>query len=242
MPRLLTGDEVYTELSSIVAYREPTSTHGDTLTTDAQAVADISIDLTSATNFVANDPILISGDQGSELNEISAIAVLVATLKRKVLFANSIGSRVLGLVRIPLGHIGEDSAEFSGAPTVNAVPAATSKTPIAYIAVGGELSGRFSLTGFNVLNMQLAFGAAESEIGTGVVGDPYRGAIGRAAMGTQGILCFKATGLRKDGSTIEVDFVDVTITGSPTMNVSGKTGRPIPVEFRAITHVINIWK
>jgi hypothetical protein len=131
---------------------------------------------------------------------------------------------------------------IAGAPTINAVPAATSKTPVAYISVGGELTFRFGLLGFNIENLQTAFGAPESVQGTGTPADPYRGAIGRAAMGGQGLLCIKFTGLRKDGWTVELDAVGCSITGSPTANASGKTARPIPVEGRCLTHVINIYK
>jgi hypothetical protein len=242
MPRLLTGDEVFESLSSIAAYREVVGTHGDSTTSVASVVGTASDTVVSGTNFVSNDPAYIVGDQGAELNEVSSIASNVITWKRKRLFADAIGALVKEMLRIPLGHIGEDSAEFSGAPTVNAVPAATSKTPIAYISVGGELTGRFSLTGFNILNVQLAFGAAESELGTGTPSDPYQGAIGRSAMGFPGLLCFRATGLRKDASVVEVDFVGVTISGSPTVNISGKTARPIPVEFKALTHIVRVWK
>jgi hypothetical protein len=56
------------------------------------------------------------------------------------------------------------------------------------------------------------------------------------------LLCIKFTGLRKDGWTVELDAVGCSITGSPTANTSGKTARPIPVEGRCLTHVINVYK
>lgn len=242
MPRTLLGDEIIESLSSVAAYREVVGVHGDSLTTVASAVGSNTDTVASGTNFASNDPAYIAGDQGAELNEVSAIATNVITWKRKRLYADSIGAVVKEMTRIALGHIGEDSAEISGAPTINAVPAATSKTPVAYISIGGELTFRFSLLGWNIENVQLAFGAPESVQGTGTPADPYRGAVGRAAMGTQGILCFKFTGLRKDGYTVEVDMVGCSITGSPTANASGKTSRPIPVEGRCLTHVINIYK
>jgi hypothetical protein len=242
MPRLLTGDEIIESLSSVAAYREVVGTHGDSTLSVASVSGTTSDTVVSGTNFVSNDPAYISGDQGAELNEVSSIATNVITWKRKRLFSDSIGALVKEMTRIPLGHISEDSAEISGTPAINAVPAATSKTPIAYISVAGELTFRFGLLGWNIENVQLAFGATEAVIGTGIPSDPYEGAIGRAAMGASGLLCIRFTGLRKDGSTVEVDAVGCSITGSPTANVSGKTARPIPVEGRCLTHIVRVWK
>jgi hypothetical protein len=242
MPRTLLGDEIIESLQSVAAYREVVGTHGDSTTSVASVVGTNSETVVSATNFTSNDPIYIAGDQGAELNEIASIAALVLTLKRKRLYADSIGAVVKEMVRVALGHIAEDSAEISGAPTINAIPAATSKTPVAYISIGGELTFRFGLLGFNIENLQLAFGAPESVVGTGTPADPYRGAIGRAAMGSGGLLCMKFTGIRKDGWSVELDAVGCSITGSPAANASGKTARPIPVEGRCLTHVISIYK
>jgi hypothetical protein len=194
MPRTLLGDEIIESLSNVAAYREVVGVHGDSLTTVASAVGSNTDTVAAGTNFGSNDPAYIAGDQGAELNEVSAIATNVITWKRKRLYADSIGAVVKEMLRIPLGHIGEDSAEISGAPTINAVPAATSKTPVAYLSVGGELTFRFSLLGFNIENLQTAFGAPESVQGAGTPADPYRGAIGRAQMGGQGLLCIKFTG------------------------------------------------
>jgi hypothetical protein len=242
MPRTLLGDEIIESLSSVAAYREVVGGHGDSLTTVLSVVGSNTDTVASGTNFASNDPAYIAGDQGAELNEVSSIATNVITWKRKRLYADSIGAVVKEMTRVALGHIAEDSAEIAGAPTINAVPAATSKTPVAYISVGGELTFRFGLLGFNIENLQTAFGAPESVQGTGTPADPYRGAIGRAQMGGQGLLCIKFTGLRKDGWTVELDAVGCSITGSPTANTSGKTARPIPVEGRCLTHVINVYK
>ncbi len=240
MPRLLTGN-VIESLTSVAAYREVVGTHGDSTTSVASVVGTATDTVVSGINFVSNDPAYIAGDQGAELNEVSSIAANVITWKRKRAFADAIGAIVKEMLRIPLGHIAEDSMQVSGAPTVNAVPAATSKTPVAYIAIGGELTFAFGLLEFNILNMQMAFGTAENELGTGTPSDPYQGAIGRAAMVSAGLLCIRSTGLLKDGKTVEVDMVGCTITGSPSANLSGKTAKPIPVEGRCLTHIVRIW-
>jgi hypothetical protein len=135
MPRTLLGDEIIESLSNVAAYREVVGVHGDSLTTVASAVGSNTDTVAAGTNFGSNDPAYIAGDQGAELNEVSAIATNVITWKRKRLYADSIGAVVKEMLRIPLGHIGEDSAEISGAPTINAVPAATSKTPVTYLSV-----------------------------------------------------------------------------------------------------------
>jgi hypothetical protein len=108
----------------------------------------------------------------------------------------------------------------------------------AYIAgdAGAELN-EISAIATNVITWKRKRLYADS-----IGADPYRGAIGRAQMGGQGLLCIKFTGLRKDGWTVELDAVGCSITGSPTANASGKTARPIPVEGRCLTHVINVYK
>ena len=242
MARLNTGDEVFESLTAIDLYREAPAAHGDTLTTAAILQSDLTTTVAAITNFAALDPVLIAGDAGHELNSVDgAPAGLIITLLRKLVFAQSIGARVVEMVKVPIGHIGEDSAEYSGSPAVNAVAAATSKFPIAYIAVGGELGFKFSLLGYNIENLQLAFGVVENVIGVGTAADPYQGGVGLSSP-PHGLLAFRARGVRKDGSLTEVDFLGCTITGSPTENISGKSGRPIPIEGRCLNHVKRIWK
>jgi hypothetical protein len=242
MARLNTGDEVLESLTAIDLYREATGTHGDTLTTAAILQSDLTTTVAAITNFTTLDPVLIVGDAGHELNSLNgAPAGLILTLLRKLVFAQSAGARVVEMVKVSIGHIGEDSAEYSGSPAVNAVAAATSKFPIAYIAVGGELSFKFSLLGYNIENMQLAFGVIENVIGAGTSADPYQGGVGLTSPNL-GLLAFRARGVRKDGSLTEVDFLGCTITGSPTENISGKSGRPIPIEGRCVCHIKRIWK
>lgn len=242
MARLNTGDEVLESLSGIDLYREVVGVHGDTLTTAPILQSDLTATVVAITNFAALDPVLIIGDAGHELNSVNgAPAGLVITLLRKLVFAQSTGARVVEMVKVPIGHIGEDSAEYNGSPAVNPVTAATSKFPVAYIAVGGELGFKFSLLGYNVENMQLAFGVVENVIGAGTPSDPYQGGVGLSSP-PHGLLNFRARGVRKDGSLTEVDFLGCTITGSPTENISGKQGRPIPIEGRCLNHIKRVWK
>lgn len=241
--RILTGDEIVQQLTSIDAYRAASGEHGDTVTTAALAKSGAALAVAAITNFGANDPVLINGSGGPELNEISAApAGLAIALKRKALFAQAAGARVLEMAQVALGHIAEDSAEISGTNPANAVTAATSRVPIAYIAGGGELSFRFGLLGFNIENIQLAFGITEDVEGMGTVADPFQGSINASNVGTFGPLCFRGRGVRPDGYIVELDMLGVTITGSPTINYSGKTGRSIPLEGRARAHAIRVFK
>jgi hypothetical protein len=212
------------------------------LTTVLSVVGSNTDTVAAGTNFGSNDPAYIAGDQGAELNEVSSIATNVITWKRKRLYADSIGAVVKEMTARRSGPYRRRLGRDLGRADDQRRARGDVEDAVAYISVGGELTFRFGLLGFNIENFQTAFGAPESVQGTGTPADPYRGAIGRAQMGGQGLLCIKFTGLRKDGYTVELDAVGCSITGSPTANVSGKTARPIPVEGRCLTHVINVYK
>jgi hypothetical protein len=130
---------------------------------------------------------------------------------------------------------------FGGSSTSNPIPAATSRTPIGYLSVGGDLTFGFGLLSFDTRSLAFAFGQDELETGAGSASDPYQTVISQESVGAHGILCFRARGVRKDGMIIEVDFNDVTIDAAADVNISGKTVRPIAVGGRCTSHIMRAW-
>lgn len=231
---------VFKSLTSITAYKA-VSGGGDQLTTLAAARDATTLTLAATTSFTALDPIIIVGDGGSELNSYASAASLVVTLGRKLALAQSVGARVYEAAAVAMGHIAEDSARFGGTSSSNPIPAATSSTPIGYLQVGGELNWGFSLLGFDTRTLAYSFGQDELETGTGVSGDPYQTVIGQGTVGTHGLLCFRAKGVRKDGMNVEVDFNDCTIDAAADVNISGKQVRPVAVGGRCTSHIMRIY-
>lgn len=242
MPFVPTAQSVMESLTSLDLYRIPSGVVGDTVTTDAITEGDIDAAVASIVNFAANDPVFIQGSGGTELNAVAVAAGLLLTFGRKAKLPQDIGARIVEAARYPLGHIAEDSVSFGGSSTVNAVPAATSRTPIAYISVGGELSFSFGLLGIDSRTLAVAFAQAEKEIGVGTAADPYQISLDQSSIGSVGLQVFRARGLRKDGSIVEVDFNDAVVAVSGEVNVSGKSARPFTVSGRATSHIVRIWK
>lgn len=234
---------IFQKLTSIDAYRIATGTFGDTTSADAITPPDTSVAVDGTLNFTDGDPIFVVGSGGLELDEIVGAPVgSPLVLRRPLMIAQDAGARIVEAVRLPLGHIGEDSATFSAASTSTPIPAATSSSPIGHFFVPGDLTGAFSLITMSPRSVAIAFGQAENTSGTGTSASPTQQLVNGQTIGTAGLLCFRAAGLLKDGTFCEVDFLDATVAGTATINISGKALRPIPVSFGCTGYIIRTWR
>jgi hypothetical protein len=242
MPYLPSAQAILKKLRGIDKYVVATA-GGSTTATTAIDKDDTALTVASLTGFGDLDKIFIVGDGGLELQEIDGDpATLSIPLLRKALFNHSSGAQILEAVKQSLGHIAEDSARFGGSSQLNPVNAATSDVPIAYFGGGGELTWAFSLVGLSSRTIATAFGIREQETGNGTEADPYTQIIGETTVGTEGLLCFRSNAILKNGWFVEVDFLDCVVQVSADVNISGKSGNPVPVTGKCANHIIRMWQ
>lgn len=240
MPRLNNGLEILKGMSKIEVFQAVTTSPGDQAITDPVALADATVTVAAITAFSANDPVFIIGDGGVELNAIGTPATTMPLLF-KAAVAQSAGARLLEAVARNIGHVDENGVQYSATLALTPIDAATSITPLAYQKGSGELSASFGLRGHNNLNMQLAHGSDEGEIGTGVLADPHQVALGSLELGTHSLMCVRVTGYRFDLKTVTQDYLNCTIDVQVRSNFGGRTPGVLPVAMKFERVVQRIW-
>jgi hypothetical protein len=242
MSSIPTAASIFKQLTSITLYRTQPTSPGDTLTTAALARLAATIPVAAITGFADTEPFVIQGDGGTELNAVSgAPAGLNIIPARPIALVQSSGARVLEMIASAAGHIVEGSAKIAGTSSTTPILAATSATPIGFLSNAGALTFAFGLLGFDSRSLAMTFGQEENETGAGSSADPYQIPIGQSSVGTHGLLCARARGIRKDGKIIEVDMCDMTITVAADVNISGKAVTPISVAGSMTGAIVRIW-
>ena len=236
MSRTLNGTGLFKQIDSISAFRIPTSTFGDTVSTDALTVGDADVTVSAVTNFTAADYCAVIGSGGSQMHKVGAIAGSVITFAWKNALAHIAGARVVELVEVPLGHISEQGLTFGASLPLTPVKAATSRTPIAYMSEPGEMNVSFSLLEAALENLLFAAGATETLLGTGTAADPHVAALGQDTLGSQGFQVIRMKGTRFDAKTVWMDFVDAKteVNLSATIGSGQPTGFPATMKPTAI--------
>jgi hypothetical protein len=236
MPRLNNGTELWRKLDQLSVFRIVSGGGSQALTASA-AAADTVLTLGSATLFTLNDPIIISGPGGVELNFIGTPATSMP-LRYKLGAAQDTTSgtcTVYEAVETVLGHVTEEGASVNGSFTQTEIRSALADLPIAYIGAQAGISFSFNLLGFNVLNWQTAFGITEAEQGTGTAADPHQGYFGGTSFGTQTTQCFRFEGTRHDGQAVHVELYDgkIEIGGTTQLNRTAAASIPCTVKGTA---------
>ncbi len=224
MPRINSGLEVYKQLDSVTKYILQTTSPGDQTTTGATTVGGTTVLVGATTNFTTADMAFLTGSAGTELVTLGTVATTMPI--GQSLLVHPIGSRLVEVQAIALGHIDDQGVDFGGSLTLNPINAATSRVPIAYFADPGEFNFSFNLLGENNLNMQAAFGVTEGETGAGTSGSPYGAAITGAVVGNQSALMgFRFLGQNNNSQTIQLDLMGCSIE----VNVAAKMGGGTPI-------------
>lgn len=238
MPRINSGDEVLKELNTVggsglqIARLVTSSPFSQALTANLARAASTAT-VAATTNATNGDPIFITGDGGTELNQINGAPAVSMPLKYKAEFAQTLGQAFLKeAVLAALGHIHPDTAiTFRGSRDLVPVISALARTPIKYVQAGvADLSVSFDLILWNNMNLAFMFGADEStEQGTGVfASDPYQIGIGLASLGAYtGLQTVRAQGTFVDGRSFMLDFNDAVIRPSGEVRIGGR-----PDQFR----------
>jgi hypothetical protein len=237
MPRLNNAQELFRKLDTLQVFRQVGSTQSAAA---AQITAgQAAVNFTSATGFTANDPIIMIGSGGAELNAITAVTPTTAVpLLYPAIVPNPSGTQILRAVATTLGEIEEGGIRIAGSAPLTPINSALQGAPIAYINGIGELTASLGLLGFNLLNLQTIFGVTEGEIGTGAASAPYQVAILGQNIGLVGAQCFRATGTRVDGATIQVDFNNARVEPQGEIPLQRTAAVPLPLLLKFSSMVV----
>lgn len=236
MPRLNSGQELFRKLDTLQVFRQA----GSTQTTLAAAVtaAQGTVNVASASGFSANDSVVIVGQNGAELNGITAVTPTTAVpLLYPAAVAQPSGSLLYRVTASNLAHIAEEGVRFSGSAPLTPINSALAGAPIGYLYGYGEFQAQLALLGLNGLNLQTIFGITESEIGTGASTAPYAVALLGANIGSQGIQCVRLVGTRVDGATVIVDFNDCKIEPQGDVQFARASVTQLPLLLRCTSVV-----
>jgi hypothetical protein len=240
MPRLNNAQELFRRLDSLQVFRQAGSTQ--TTLGAAYTAGATALNVASMTGFTANDAVIVAGSDGAEVLAVTAVTPTSAVpLLQPAVLANPSGSLLYRATAVNLGELEESSIRMSGQAPLVPINSALKGFPIAYFYGYGDFSASFGLLGFNILNLQTIFGITESEIGTGASATPWAGALKGGNVGTQGIQCLRATGVRQDGSTVVVDFGDAKIEPQGEISLARNAATPLPCTLRCTTIVVRHW-
>lgn len=238
MPRTLNAQELFRKLDTFQVFRQVGSTQSNAA---AQITAgQATVNFTSTTGFTAADPIIMIGSGGAELNAIGA-AVTPTTavpILYPAIVPNPSGTQILRAVATTLGEIEEGGIRIAGSAPLTPINSALQGAPIHYISGIGELTASLGLLGFNLLNLQTIFSITEGEIGTGASTAPYQVAILGQNIGNQGVQCFRATGTRVDGATIQVDFNNARVEPQGEIPLQRSAAVPLPLLLKFSSMVV----
>lgn len=237
MPRQNNGQEVFKYVTKISVLRIKSAAPGDSLTTTAIAKAAATVDVAAAANFAEGEFAFVIGSGGTDLVKLAAPADPALPFALKALFPQDIGARIVSATESNLGHISEGGFTFGGTLTLNPVKAATARTPIAYVSETGEMTVGFSLLGHNNLNLAMAFGATEDEIGDGSAADPHAIGIGQDTMGSQGLQAIRLQGVRHDGKIVDLFAIDAQVSVNVTATLGSGQQAGLPVSMK-ITNLV----
>ena len=235
MPRVTDATTLLRKLTAVDLYRLQTGTIGDTTTSALTAKGAATLALTGFTNFTSGDPVFLIGSGGMEL--ISAIGTPGASTpitNQKVHFAQNAGARVVEAQKISLGKIGKKTTKFSPSKSLTAIFSDVDDGAIAYLDGPIEIGMSFGLYDWTPLALQLALGLNDDETGAGTTADPYQGSIGDPVQAYQTFQAIRCTGLRADGKTFEIDFLNCRFEVSGEIALDARDEASIiPVSIKA---------
>ena len=243
MARTLRKAELWSHVTQVGVIREKTGTHGAT-TVKAGAggvVGAVSIPITTTTNFVDLDVLIIGNAELMEINGEEGAAADPLLLKYPLFRAHLNPEPVVAGARTVLGDISDDGATagVSGGD-FNPVRSATKRLVQAYLIGHIEEVVEFKLENFNLENLAAAMGVSDVPqattgpiTGAGSSVDPFRVVLdgSNISAGPPIVQAFYFTGAVKGGGMVEIQAWGAEV--DPTaMTTQYQRGQVAYVPFR----------
>lgn len=224
MPRTNAAGELIKSVTSLTLYRKHTT---PTETTVSEAVlgdgTETTLDVASATGFVAADPAFIIGDGGLDIVTIGTPAATMP-ISPPPKIAQTTGARFVRALAVSMGKIGQGSVVWTGTRGLTAIFEEVGDTPVVYIPGTAEFSLAFSLLCQNGLNILRLLGYEEAETGDGAAeATAYQSIAGVAGQALHTELVLGLQLLRHDAKKLRIFFLNSYIEAAISSNPSRTT-------------------
>jgi hypothetical protein len=235
MARLYKNAELFSHVTEIGYMREATGTHGDTTLSANAAKGASTITVTSATNFADGDYLFIGapGDTQEIAQQSGAPAGSVITLRSTLAMAHLSGEEVSEVTRTKLGDLSDDGVDVTwGEGDFNAITAATKRGAVGYLVGHASQLLEFSVINTNPENVAASLGIPEANVtGAFTAANPTKLDMAPDDFVTAVAAAWYFVGLRKDGSTVEIQAWGVDVDPNTGAQKFAR-GQASPARFR----------
>lgn len=235
MARLYKKAELFSDVKEVGYMREATGTHGDTTLTAAAAKGATTLTVTAIINFADADFILIGTNEGQEVAQISgAPAGVTITLRSPLALAHANAETVKEATKTKLGDLTDDGVDTTLAEgDFNAIMAANRRPPAGYLPGHIAQLLEFAIEHLNLENIAAALGIPEANVtGSGTAAAPTTLNILPDDFATASEAAWYFSGVRKDGTNVEVQAWGVEVDPTGIGAIKFARGAPAPVRFR----------
>jgi len=195
----------------------------------------VSLTVTAITNFADGDYIYIGspGDTQEIARIEGAPAGSTIALRSPLAMAHLSTEPVVEVTRTKLGDLSDDGVDVTwGEGDFNAITAATRRAAVGYLVGHASQLLEFSIINTNPENVAASLGIPESKIqGLGTTADPTTLDMAADDFVTDAAAAWYFLGLRKDGSTVEIQAWGVDVDPNTGAQKFAR-GQASPARFR----------
>lgn len=238
MARLNTNAELWSHLSSFKVLWDSTTGLSTTVSTGGCSSGGSTCGTAAtSTGLAAGDYVRIGPRGGTEIAWIEAKSTAGFTAKNEYIESHSSGESVVEQVVTDLGDIADSGISVDVTADVTTINVATQRHAYAHHVAHTDYACTVQLENLSVENLLTCMGIPDSQIhGAGSTADPYVADWVSDRIDTITPLNFLGQGTRKDGTNIDVLFMDCDF--NPAKTIALARGQDAPVEFTFYARLI----
>lgn len=235
MTRLNTNAELWKALTQWGRMSDLTSTGLTTTLSAAEAVGQSTIGVAAVAGGAAADYVRIGDDKNYEVAQIEATASGPAfVMKTPIAYAHDSGEAVVELTRTDLGDISDDGVSVEPVGDRERVDFATQRHYGDYNIRHTDYRVTASLENMSPENIAAVMGIADANVlGAGTTADPHVTDWTPDNIDSIDPMHFWARGTLGNGQTVEVQFWDVRVDPSKTIQLARGQDAPMQLAFNS---------
>lgn len=238
MARTKKRGELFANITDVAFFLDATGTFGSSTLANIEAKGQTTHTLASAANFGDGDYYRVGADEDVEvMHQTGAAAGADITSRWGLGRDHASGEAVVEQTRTTLGHIGDSGFRLTNASDIEVIYSAIRRQVLSQIVSHIDSTFEVQLEGYNLENLCLLYGIAESNItGSGTAAAPHAlfldGSVSEVSN-----LSLEMNGVRKDGLIERVHLLGVEMDpGSLNLEFARKMA-PITIRGRATSGI-----
>lgn len=239
MARTKKRGELFANITDAAFFLDATGTFGTTTLANAEAKGQTTHTLTSATNFGDGDYYRVGADEDVEvMHQVGAASGADITSRWALGRDHASGEPVVEQTRTTLGHIADAGFRLINEASVEAIFSAIRRQVLGQIVSHIDTTFELALEGYNLENLCLLYGIAESNItGSGTAAAPHALFLDGVNATEVSNLSLEMTGVRKDGLIVRTHLLGVEMDpGSLNLEFARKL-LPLTLRGRATSGI-----